>query len=752
MIDAYSLCPGGTGKKIKFCCRGRLEDFRKIYKYLDVNQYTACLNYVDSLLVADPECACLLAIRCIILKAISDRENDFIETAKRFYESHPENPIAIAESAQAILIEGQKAIKTEFGDVPATQPLLQMQEREKLRQIVREAILRYEKVFYTPQPFQYEQVVLELTQISQMVMKAGFYESANAWLGLTPEMRLEPEIQEKFMKRLSQLKTSKAIPLCFRIGLKIRFAPEEVSWKEDFDRIIQESALKLRWTQAIYDLKSLASQNAEILKCSAFWYDLALLSEWLCDLDSAQNYWTEYLACDDVPFYDALEKRIRVSFFSDCPFQDEMNICKQEFPLTDAQAALEKLQAAPNFTHLENLQKPELDGEKVLAAFDVLDAPAVTSVKDLDFEEIPVVIANAVLWAATDEKPARLAVINILEGGASFVRDVIESAIQPWLVGEMTQTVARSISVTLDTILRKINLPAGLSDEKIREIKNAHCRSILLNRWINYPLGILQNHSIRSASKKPEFRAQVETVLYILRHLLEREKISTSILDELRAALDPAPLPEITAEMLPTLSPIFFDQLPAELITPETLEQVFYVSRVFNSNNIPRPILEMAAKDERYSPQLRVEILKSLWSMCPMVSQTQEIIKNGRTLCKENGLSDVFFDIMEVASSVSEGKFHTVFERIKHIRQEHSDDADAMQYVSQLSQYMYGVIQNMNPGDLSAFQQKAAFDLPGAENLTAGKPEDEPGAVSEAAPDSASDSAPGSSSAFSEEN
>jgi hypothetical protein len=156
----------------------------------------------------------------------------------------------------------------------------------------------------------------------------------------------------------------------------------------------------------------------------------------------------------------------------------------------------------------------------------------------------------------------------------------------------------------------------------------------------------------------------------------------------------------------------------------------------------------MAAKDERYSPQLRVEILKNLWSMCPVVSQTQEIIKNGRTLCKENGLSDVFFDIMEVASSVSEGKFHTVFERIKHIRQDHSDDADAMQYVSQLSQYMYGVIQNMNPGDLSAFQQKAAFDLPGVENLNAGKPDDAPGAALGAA----SEATPDSSSASPEEN
>jgi len=722
MIDAYSLCPGGTGKKIKFCCRSRLEDFRKIYKYIDANQYTACLNYVDTLLRKDSECACLLAIRCILLKTLPDSENYFIETAKRFYVCHPENPIAIAESAYAILLEGLQNTDEIFDEELTDTPILQMHQHKKLRNLVRASVSRYEKAFCTSQPFQYEQVFQNLVHILQKMLKAGFYESVTAWLGVVPDLNLESETLGKFMKMLSQLKTNKSIPLCFRVGLKVRLAPEDAPWKEAFDQIIQNFALKLHWTQAVYDLKTLASQNEEMLKSSTFWYDLALLNEWLCDLDSAEKFWNEYLKCTDVPFYDALEKRIRIRFFNDRLFDDEKNICALDFQLTDVQAVWQKLNTEPTFAKLK--VPKDVNDENTQAVFDVLDAPVLSSVEGLEPDEIPVVIATAYLTSSADGKTGHLEVANVMEGCTTFVQEVVESAIKPWITGKVNFEVRQSVSVTFDSILRKIKLPDGLSKENIREINNAHCRSILLNRWINYPLGILGNQSVRNAAQKEKYRVQVETILYILQHFLEWKKINTSVLNELRSILNLSPLPEITASMTETLSPIFYDRLPKELITPEILEHIFNVSRIFNSNNIPRSILETAVEDVRYSPKLRVEILKSLWSLCPHVSKTLETIKKGRILCDENGLSDVFFDVMEVAYSVNEGKFHSVFERIKHIRQEHSNDSDAMQYVTQLSQYMYGVIQNMNPADLSAFQQKSPYELPGMENLNVNRLEE----------------------------
>lgn len=743
MIDVYSLCPGGSGKKIKFCCRNRVDDFRKIYKFLDANQNTACLNFIDSLLKTDPDRACLLAIRCVILKSLPNRESDLIETAKYFYEKHPENPIAIAESAQAIFLEGQRTIADKYAPLPpAARTALVVQERDELRQVIRNTISRYESAFSVSQPFQYEQVVFKLETFVKALVKIGFYESANAWIGLVLDMDLNQTFHDVFVNNLHQLKTSKTIPLCFRVGLKIKRAAVDAPWKKEFDDVIQNSALKIRWNQAISALRGLAEKYPELQTAPEYWFDLALLHEWLCDLASAETYWKQYVQCDSVSFYDALEKQIRISFFKDSPLEDAMNVCTLRFPLTNVAEVLEKIDSEPTFRRVEDIRMQNLENGTLLAAFDVLDSPALESLDGVDVDDIPVVVGNVLLWKQTEENEEKkedgengenqeseapktdgcLEVINVLQGGANFVAQEIQEIIGEWFAGEMEQTVTRSISVTLDSILRKIALPSGLSDEEIREIKNAHSRSILLNRWIHFPLGILKRQSMKKAAQNPRLRLQVETVIYAVRYLLEREKLSVNVLNELREALDMEPTPEILPEQIQTLSPLFFDKLDVNSLSPELLERVFFVSRMFNTNNLPTEILKSVADNPIYAPSLRIEVLKTLWSQNPQTENSTDIIEKGRALCHESNLPDVFFDIIEVACAINKGKFHTVFEKIKHIRQEHSDDKEAMQYVSQLSQYMYGIVQNMNPEDLSALQKQTSVSLSSLEEFGFPKP------------------------------
>ncbi|MBQ4144221.1 MAG: hypothetical protein IJD43_12195 [Thermoguttaceae bacterium] len=726
MIDIYSLCPGGTGKKIKFCCPNRVEEFRKIYKLLDANQNTACLNFIDGLLKTDPSCACMLAIRCVILKSLPNREQDLIKTAYQFYENHPENPIAIAESAQAIYLEGIQTVTKKYEALPPQQRVdLALTEREEMRDVIRRTILRYEKAFSVPQPFQYEQVVLKLEMFVKMLIKVGFYESANAWMGLVLDVSSNPALQDMFMNSLRQLKTSKAIQHCFRIGLRVRNAAKECAWKAEFDQIVDAQIRKLHWSRAIEELKALALRHEDVRTAPEYWFDLALLHEWLCDLETAEKCWKEYLKCDGVSFYDALEKRIRLSFFHECPLEDAMNICTLDFPLNGADEVLEKLTADPVYRQVPELQMQSLNGETLLAAFDILDSPVPASLEELDLRSIPVVVGNAILWKHKETGAVRLEVINVLQGGADFVRGEVQEVLAPWISGKVQQKVTRSISVTLDSLLRKIALPASLTDQQVRNLKNQHCRSILLERWIDFPLGILKHQSMRSAAAKPQMRPLVETVIYALRYLLEREKLDISLLDELRAELHLDPLPQIPAEQVETLSPLFFDQLKLEDLTPALLERVFYVSRMFNEDNLPMEILASISKDTQYAPAFRIEVLKAMWSRDPHGEDFQDIVTRGRQLCVENRLSDVFFDIMEVAYAMNEHRLQTVFEKLKHIREAHSDDPEAMQNAAQLSKYMYGIVQSMDPAELVALQQQTSFVIPdgaGLRNMQGNRP------------------------------
>ena len=65
-IDPYSPCPGGTGKKIKFCCSDLTAELDKIQRMLDGEQRAACLEYIDTLEAKFPERACLLSIKAML--------------------------------------------------------------------------------------------------------------------------------------------------------------------------------------------------------------------------------------------------------------------------------------------------------------------------------------------------------------------------------------------------------------------------------------------------------------------------------------------------------------------------------------------------------------------------------------------------------------------------------------------------------------------------------------------------------------
>ncbi len=722
MINVYSLCPGGTGKKIKFCCPNRVEDFRKIYKYLEAEQHTACLNYIDRLLNTDSERSCLLAIRCVVLKFFPAREQDLISTANRFYELHPENPIAIAESAQAILLNGQRTVAEYFNALPAEQRVsTRQQEREARQNVLRETVERYQEAFTPDLQFMYEQVIFKLETIAKALIKAELYESALSWIGLVLNLDISPSFKELFTNTLHQLKSNKAVPLCFRTGLKVMYAAENTdenaaentAWKSAFNEIVDSSMLNLNWKKAVEQFKALETKFPEMQNAPEFWYNMALVHEWLCNIPAAKKYWEKYLTCKNIPFYDALEKQIRLSFFSGIPLEDEMEICTINFPLDETAPVFEKMQSEPTFRQVTDLKlQPTADGTP-LAAFDLLDSPKIATLEGVEVEDIPVVVGNGIIWESQEGQKPHLSVINVMRGGADFVEESIRTVLNPWISGESKVTVTRTISVTLDSILRKIALPDETSNEKFREIRNEHCRSILLNRWIHFPLGILKGLSMKKAASRPEMRLRVETVMYVLYHLLEMEKFNTEMLTEVRGTLGLAPLPELNSKEVETLSPIFYSLLKPGMLTSQALERVFFLARMHSENNIPRSVLETEMNNPLFSPEVRVEIIKALWCMDPEVPEAFALIEKGRNVCNQNQISDVFFDIMEVAHYMNEGKFQSVFEALKHIQQAHSDDSEAIQYVTQLTQYMYGMFRNNeNSSSVSSAASRNAAQFP----------------------------------------
>ena len=105
-LDLYSICPGGRGKKIQFCCPERLKDLEQIDKMLEGEQYAAGLSFVESLEAQHPDCACLMEAKCLFQRLIGLWE-DAYETAVKFVGLEPKNVVALTELATTSALLGK---------------------------------------------------------------------------------------------------------------------------------------------------------------------------------------------------------------------------------------------------------------------------------------------------------------------------------------------------------------------------------------------------------------------------------------------------------------------------------------------------------------------------------------------------------------------------------------------------------------------------------------------------------------------
>ncbi len=97
-IDPYAPCPGGTGKKLKFCCTDLTADLDKLSRMISGEQREAALDLVDKLDAKYPDRACLLSTKAMLESELGQPEKA-AATVARFREKHPDNPVALAETA-----------------------------------------------------------------------------------------------------------------------------------------------------------------------------------------------------------------------------------------------------------------------------------------------------------------------------------------------------------------------------------------------------------------------------------------------------------------------------------------------------------------------------------------------------------------------------------------------------------------------------------------------------------------------------
>lgn len=97
-LDPYSPCPGGTGKKLKFCCADMIGDLERIEQLTEGQQYAAALAETERLDQRHPGKPCLLSHK-VRLEMATKKFPEAAATSAAFLEAFPDNPVALAQAA-----------------------------------------------------------------------------------------------------------------------------------------------------------------------------------------------------------------------------------------------------------------------------------------------------------------------------------------------------------------------------------------------------------------------------------------------------------------------------------------------------------------------------------------------------------------------------------------------------------------------------------------------------------------------------
>jgi len=270
-IDTYAPCPGGTGKKIKFCCADLVGDLAQLDTLVEGDQISAALDQVRRLDERTPGRACLMATRTK-LELASKRFAEAAATSRAFLQAFPDNPLALGQSAVTDAIAGR------------------VQEAAAAFDKAREAAGRE----VSPEVVR---IAATLVQAAAQTGHVGFAQGVVDWLA---DRALGSEDERRL---LATIVGSSGVPPALRTRVRLEPLSGDSPWRFEFDAALKHAA-EWRLAKALAtfrSLKGMAGESRELFT------NIAIVCEMLARPVEAAEAWATVARLRDVPRDDAVE-------------------------------------------------------------------------------------------------------------------------------------------------------------------------------------------------------------------------------------------------------------------------------------------------------------------------------------------------------------------------------------------------------------------------------------------------------------
>ncbi len=638
-IDAYSLCPGGTGKKIKFCCPDLLPELEKIVRMTEGDQTLAALNHVEHVLEKQPDRACLLALRAELLRS-AGRVDDLASHAAHFVEAHPENQLAWAESAIAAAVGGD----------------------------VRCAI----DCIYRSMEYVDEQLYPATYDAMRIVAQAAV--AHRAWGPALALLRLQSSVNSSAQaprNAIAELQSHRDIPILLR-SVTEKNVIDEAPWAERLREVLL-LVFKGRFHSAEEKLAVLVADTP----------GEPVLWQWLTEIRSAL-FDTQgeivalcHLASLDISWDEAVEAKARAMLIADDPLGDGIDMLRMVWAVEDGEQLETAIRLDPRTFVVPN-ERVERDDDNPppRVTFILLDRPTPTGADEITPQTLSRPWAQARLFGKQTDREAQLEVV----GFVADQRADIESQVAELAGGKLSKIIDQEAlgraSRSVDLVEAEFAHPEGADPEVVQTAVRQFQREAILDRWPDLSLGVLGGRTPREVADSGPDESQ-------------RRKLAAAVLT-LQSLVEVTAEPEVFAELrarlgLPELGPINpepldirripanrLDRVMAEKLGDEDLAIAFSRSGSFLHMSAMRKFaLALVEREHLGAAPPRLHAIEQLAYAQDDPSKSMEYIAMGRRACEEAGQSNVMFDFAELNVEVSTGDARNIFTLIDHIQKTH---------------------------------------------------------------------------------
>jgi len=647
-IDPYSPCPGGTGKKIKFCCSDLVSELEKIQRMLEGDQRAACLEHIESIESKYPDRACLLSIKSM-LQAQLGQEEKAEATLGRFSEKYPDNPVALAERATLTA--------TKEGGVAGVA-------------VLQDALEKCDNQIPA-------QVYDAIGVVAQMLLTDHRLFAARAHLVL--QLGMSNMQDEQALQLLLRLNATPSVPLLVKQDMVIAPPPDDAMWKAAYTKAI-EPTMRGAWRKSAVELAQLAEQVGAWPTISR---SLAILKTWLAD-PTAIEAWRKFAADKSISLDDAVEAEA-IAQSLDTEAVDLVDVLSVEYGVTNIEVLQARLAASPRALQMpiDLARMGSEDQPPPKGAYWLLSAAVPESGRDLSIEAVPRVVGQAFLYGKQTDREARLELTSYrtqLDDARAAISEIGGDALGSG--GE--EKINTQVPALQHALATNWRLPEDTPADKRQELISQQRREILLNRWPNMPRKIFGGKSAAEVAGNPA--QHIKLLAAILQLELATDQVAEFDFNELRRKLGVAELGTIDPAnvSLADLPLVRFGRVDVKKLSDEQLIELYQRADHFRHiaalrklahEVIDRPGLDKLDKAEVYGLLAQIE---------PDGSQAVGYLDKAREAAEAAKKSTAPWDLAELALRISRGEVAEADRLLHHIRNDHMREPGVAQALFQI--------------------------------------------------------------------